>query len=72
MLWRRVLFRPWFELLARVGSKGNAEIFLDAKKDTSPAFSSPVPVSERDGESLFVPERCGASSTADQPYILSE
>lgn len=51
---RRVLFRPWFHMLARIGATGNAEYFLD-----------PVPVrgspntfrgsfrSERSGELFF-------------------
>jgi hypothetical protein len=31
VLLRRVLFRRWFLPLARIGAKGNAEIFLDVR-----------------------------------------
>ena len=33
---RRVIFRPWFHLLARIGPTGNDEYFLDAVKRKQP------------------------------------
>jgi hypothetical protein len=47
---RRVIFRPWFHMLARIGATGNAEYFLD-----------PVPVRDSPGtfRGSFRSERAG-------------
>jgi uncharacterized protein (DUF2235 family) len=52
---RRVIFRRWFSLLARVGSKGNAEGFLDPDPvaEMPGTFRGLFRRAERDGE-LFL------------------
>jgi hypothetical protein len=49
---RRVIFRRWFSLLGRIGSKGVAEVFLDPT-GTSNTFRGRISKAERDGE-LFL------------------
>ncbi len=49
---RRILFRPWFRLVARVGDKGVDEYFLDPvpKPNTSPQVYKDEFKAERSGE----------------------
>jgi hypothetical protein len=53
ILLRRIMFRPWFRLIARVGEKGVAEHFLDPRLQTGGSQSAPV------YKALFVPDRSG-------------
>jgi hypothetical protein len=52
---RRVIFRPWFSVLARIGSTGVAEAFLDPEPTSagSNAFRGVIRKVERSGE-LFL------------------
>ena len=52
---RRVIFRPWFTVLARIGSAGVAEAFVDAEPTSKDGteFRGVIKRLERSGE-LFL------------------
>jgi hypothetical protein len=52
---RRVLFRPWFMLLGRIGSTGTAEVFLDPSPVAGRSFTYEAAIrrAERGGELLL-------------------
>jgi hypothetical protein len=53
ILLRRIMFRPWFRLIARVGETGVDEYFLDPNKVSEAAASTPV------YKARFTAERAG-------------